>query len=895
MIRSTQERSMFCSGRAAARAASIFGLLAALAACGGGGSSSPPPPPPPPPPLVVTVTETALDATFTEGQTPALQQIHIALSGTIPTGGVYLDVQADTSAVLSIDDQFAGMRATSQLTLDPSLAAGDYAGTVTVRFCTDSACNDPIAGATKTLPLTLHVARAFRFPNGDQITLNAVSGHGVTSHVVVELPDGVSTYAVDTSQTPWLTVANQAADGFDLVTRSIPVGVYGAPVQVSTGGAQITLNVAYEVASPAGGQHDLKVGVASLATTASLTASADLAVSPPTWQPALEVALSYPKTGEPTGWLTYAPSADGYLLTADAGALPKGTYTAALSFTGDSYTTPVTRLVTLTVAGGLPHLAAQRFTVGAETPASTLTLTVPIPSTGATVAWSAVCGDPWIVIDTPTGLTGDSLTLHVSPTVEATLQNQQTHVAAVTVQQPGVPYDNSTFYVTLDKRLPEVHGVGPSTLTSGRAQSLRVRGAGFGSVADLSARVAVGGVTGYPVTPINDTEIVVHLPALAAGVQAVSVTNAVGDPTSSASAQWVDPVTRPYQFFTLSGNKGGLTWDPVRETLYTVNQAQFALVAWHWDGTQWSKSTHAVPSAVTMGMASDRSQLIVGASSGLLHLLSPDTLVESASVTVPKASIYFQASSEQGMPVTNDNRVWFASPMWDYLQYYDLRTGTFGTALDGPRTYTANVGVVSRNGERLVTVPDMGSGSGLMYYLDAKDDRMKVVCCDAVVLERASLDDAGDRLLNSWGSTVYDVSFNVVGTVDFYGTAYGLSAAGDRAYVLVYPTSGSPTIEVFDSTRKPSGGTALPMVGSFTIADSPGCGPVSPCYEHSQIVLAPDGQTMFIAGPYGVAVVPIPASFQGHVTLAAARRTAAATLKANAHRAGPMRMPMPPR
>jgi hypothetical protein len=102
------------------------------------------------------------------------------------------------------------------------------------------------------------------------------------------------------------------------------------------------------------------------------------------------------------------------------------------------------------------------------------------------------------------------------------------------------------------------------------------------------------------------------------------------------------------------------------------------------------------------------------------------------------------------------------------------------------------------------------------------------------------------------------------------------------------------TINVYDSSQMPSGGVQLPLLGSFSIPDTVGCDwTTEGCPPMANTAVAPDGQTIFMAGHYGIAIVPIPPAFQGHATLAQARRAAASTLRGLAHRSAPAPLAAP--
>jgi hypothetical protein len=158
-----------------------------------------------------------------------------------------------------------------------------------------------------------------------------------------------------------------------------------------------------------------------------------------------------------------------------------------------------------------------------------------------------------------------------------------------------------------------------------------------------------------------------------------------------------------------------------------------------------------------------------------------------------------------------------------------------------------------------------------MLYLDAPDDVVKINPVDLTYFTQESQSDDGGRLMLD-SARVYDHDFAQVGTIDLSTTTYfsvggALSPDGARAYVLSYPAdflspSGSPRVWVFDTTQAPASGPSLPILGFFDVADYPSCHTTDlSCNMRTQVIIAPDGQTLFMASNAAVLVVPIPTTF----------------------------------
>ena len=135
-----------------------------------------------------------------------------------------------------------------------------------------------------------------------------------------------------------------------------------------------------------------------------------------------------------------------------------------------------------------------------------------------------------------------------------------------------------------------------------------------------------------------------------------------------------------------------------------------------------------------------------------------------------------------------------------------------------------------------------------------------------------SLSDSGDRFL-MMGRTVYDRAFGTVGQVPQPPKgvrAAQMSPDGRRAYVLSYAVepgdASPPVVQVFDTSAAAGTQIDLPLVGSFTIPDVPGCQtssyPNYDCYR-PKMRLTPDGNNLLILGSRKLIVAPIPQALTG--------------------------------
>jgi hypothetical protein len=876
---------MFKRWRVAAPRCAATGLCALAVACGGGGggaggggSASGN--------FTVSLDKTEMDVTGETGAPPT-SLLTVTTTGDPGVATVYYGATDSSDGIANVDYQFTGTGAVATIEFAGTLAPGEHDGTLTLMVCADSVCKRPIGGTPKRVAYKYLVKPGLTITSGADIEAGTLSGNTTSARVTMQLPDGVATYTVTPQYAPWATIAEQTATGFTVLFASVPSGSYSGQLRIDAGGRTVMADLRYDVGAPPTGEHGLVLGTAgAMSALEGGGASQSVYASVPTWNPTLTTSVAY--AGDSTGWLTVTPGQGSFTLDASAANLGAGTYQATVTVAGDSYTQAKTLPITFTVGAGLVAVADQLIDVGAETAASALVLSVPTTLAGASpLAWTASTPAGWLTIDSSAGATGDPVRMHIDAATFASLPNGVDQSAVVTLAPAHAGFHATSFTVKLSKHLPEVRFVGPSVLTTGAAHTVWVRGLGFSSASQLSQRLSVSGVGGYTLTPVSDSEFKLQLPAHADGGATISVGNAMGVATHAADVRWLAPATYSYAFIPQVGVKDGLAWDPVRQTLYTVNVDQGTVLAWHWNaGVGWSQTLKGM-AASSLGLSPDRQTLVV-MTNNAVHLLDPDTLSERSSFAMPAGwAANGWAGVDQGLMVGNDGRVWM--PVGT-LGWFDLSTQSFGTA---DFSLVNNVffygegpwGTMSRNGERMVLSQTAAvSPAPPMLYQDESDDRMRTNPAGLTFFYGGALSDNGERFLD--GINVRDHDFLKIGTISpptgVSFRAYVLSPAGDKAYALGYPPDSQnegtpPQIYVYDSTHVPAGGASLPLLGSFTMADYPACTNGDyPCYWQPQVTISPDGRTIFMAGSKGMIVQPVPDAYVGASTMAAMRRPAVA-------------------
>lgn len=857
---------MFSRWRAAVAA---LGLCLSIVGCGGGGGGDD---------LKITLSQQSLTIDAEE-RVGGSGSVTATISGSYE-GDVYVGADSSGSGIAYVDVSFDEARASVTVSVDPNLVAGTYTGNLRVLVCADAACQRHIGGSPFSVPYTVVVHPGLKTTPG-YVQLESISGeHPDPIEVAVQLPDGVTDYSA-TIEFPIAEVVDKTAAGFKLRMLPVPSGYYDTRVTIeAAGGRSYWMPVTRVVQAPPGGEHGLIVGsdsVALVATEGSAGTPVKLDVTAPTWNPPLRTEVQY---GNGDGWLQVVPTDGGYLLTGDASALPQGTYTAWLSIFPEA-TVGVNEGrsigVSMTVGAGLVRPADRIINARAETVTAELSGGAPIRmAAGPERNWTAQSDAAWLRLDTASGLTGSELRYHVDQSRLSSMANGTSQTGTITVRTDLDTIASVSFQVTLDKRLPEVRFAAPFAQPSGRANTVLVRGVGFSSVDNLSARLSVQGVPGATATLVSDTEISLLVPAATpVGSHVVSITNAMGLAVASNRFTLYEPTTFAYARLPQVGAKRGLQFDPLTRSLFTVNFDQRAALRYTFNGTQWSGQNRAIASVSNVGLSPDGTTLVAISDNGLIRLLDPQTLATRSAHD--RGSPFVNGPNlSYGPAITNDGQVWLGvGEGWNQLETFDLTAQQYRPVVieDVPTDfYDGPWFNVSRNGERLV-ITQSGGITRPMLYLDARDGRVKQNQGGINAFYDVSQSDDGQRLMLEKG-VVYDGDYAMIGRTHlpdpgYFAVGAALSPDGRRAYVLAYreyyttDQSIKPRVYVFDSTQAPLGGASLPVLGHFEVADYATCmGDYWECPATTVSTIAPDGRTLFFAGHDALLVVPVPSNHQ---------------------------------
>lgn len=304
-----------------------------------------------------------------------------------------------------------------------------------------------------------------------------------------------------------------------------------------------------------------------------------------------------------------------------------------------------------------------------------------------------------------------------------------------------------------------------------------------------------------------------------------------------------------------------------------------AIVRFRSGSTGWAGSTLSVPGLGDIAMATDGGVLAATDASNHVHLIDPASFsVKSSHASA--AGIATQGTfTEVGIAFTSDGKLWMPTGTgfsWHGLGFFDLRTSTFGNASPPcAHCYGNQYFAVSGDGSRLMFTQSASiSPAPPMLYRDTADGTFRANPIGLTFFYYlTSLSHSGDRFL-MMGHTVYDRLFGTVGRVPQPPKgvrAAQMSPDGRRAYVLTYATSPSdpapPEVQVFDASAPAGTQLDLPLVGSFTLPDRPGCQTNSlpsptECIR-PRMRLTPDGNNLVILGSQKLIVAPIPLALSG--------------------------------
>jgi hypothetical protein len=391
--------------------------------------------------------------------------------------------------------------------------------------------------------------------------------------------------------------------------------------------------------------------------------------------------------------------------------------------------------------------------------------------------------------------------------------------------------------------------VTPRVVPANTTGTVILRGAGFTGATSVN----FGSAAASSLTVVSDSEIDASYPALAAGTYPVTINSgnisfsasilAVSSPTFTATALPYpsgDTLTYP--------DTPEIVYDAQRSALFVLIPAGSStnptLVRFAFDGSAWGSPTQiSLTGLQTIHLSPDGSHLLALVLPDSAHTnmveLDPVTLAQTKVTTVANPSSG-EGPIACGFALANDGNA-----IVDYTS--SGNSFAFGTS---SRVFTpmSSVGncdpVASGNGALLVL-------GGINYIASSET----FIQSGAELDSEASGDFTGDKFV--FFGTVENQSGQLL------GYAQGLSGQiinsdGTRVYgIVIDPNAGVPTLATFDLTDPSGSPPVFPQLGTpITLANT--CAPTGCSSGLYGFATTPDGSTVFIAGPDGVIVQPLP-------------------------------------
>jgi hypothetical protein len=401
---------------------------------------------------------------------------------------------------------------------------------------------------------------------------------------------------------------------------------------------------------------------------------------------------------------------------------------------------------------------------------------------------------------------------------------------------------------------PVVQLVTPYVATAGVSDEVIIRGVGFrsfnvtgvqfGDVAATSA--SLGGTA---------TEIRATHPALPAGTYTVRLlaSGFQGDVTSTATLVVVDPTA--YAAATLSYPTAlsavrRLIYDAERRALIVVTDVGGgSIVRYPYTGTTWGTPAEVAAGLVDAALSTKGTSLY-GITPASLVPVDPVTLSLGTAVAAPSMTT---GSFLKNIVVGNDDVALITTglnagtPGTNAYLYFPLSNAVVQTG----NTFNNATPAMAANGSGAYLIqgdPSLTSDVLAVKYTTASTSPFT----NAVTsLRQNAIAPVISRTANRFvlnGTRVYDTTEAFFGTLPATTAAVVLRPDGARAYTYD-PTAGG--ILVFDTSvdrdeaEYPALGPAVPLAGD------PGSNP--------QMIISPDGRTLFLAGSTQVVVQPTPA------------------------------------
>jgi hypothetical protein len=400
---------------------------------------------------------------------------------------------------------------------------------------------------------------------------------------------------------------------------------------------------------------------------------------------------------------------------------------------------------------------------------------------------------------------------------------------------------------------PLIQSVTPYVATSGVSDTVIIRGVGLRAFNNLTVRFGDTAATAVAINT-GGTELSATHPALAAGSYTVHLdaSNHTGEIPSNVALRVVDPIAfaattldHPASITALRR----LVYDAERQALLTVTDASPSnlIVRYQYANGAWSAPTQAATGFLDAALSAEGTQLF-GISGTSLTPADPVTLALGTAIA---AGSLATNSALKNIVVGYDNHALITTSLTTSgtTQGYSYDPVAATLTLNSIALNNATPAMAANGSGAVVMQGDPTLTSDVAVYLYPSASNLPTA--SSVSLRQNTVLPAVDRnfsrvVLN--GTKVYDGNLALLGTLPASTTEVVLKPDGSRAYAIDSAAGG---ILVYDISvdRDEAAYTALGAV--VPLAADPGAG--------RQMIITPDGGTLFIGGATRIVVQPTPA------------------------------------
>src|SRR5436190_3505232 len=422
----------------------------------------------------------------------------------------------------------------------------------------------------------------------------------------------------------------------------------------------------------------------------------------------------------------------------------------------------------------------------------------------------------------------------------------------------GIPGLSAHVAVTLSIGDPGVNFVSPYSAPAVASGSVLIRGRCFAALYASTLAVRFNSTATVSAVVVNDTEILAaYPPAMVAGAYAISVGD--GTTTLPSRSQLKLLLVNPPTFAAVTIPRVGpspfapsnLIYDAERQALLLIDRQNNRIERYAFSSGAWSSTSATVGAGggnPSIALSPDGTELLKAGTGTLLFRLNPATLAPQIPSSVDATPVLGSGSLNMLAFGNDGGAIGNATATSGITLYrYDMLTQSF-SAVSSVQHMLSRLLVASRDGGTLVMASvDPTSSDKRVYTYDAAVGFIapRPPTSSSVNPVSVSTDASRTILANESASapiTVYDASFNPVGALPNGANGWVLSPDGTFAYAY-YPGVGR--VRKFDVR------TTVTEVGTGVAVASPGG-------SQTEMAIAPDGGTLFLAGDLRVIVLPAP-------------------------------------